>query len=157
MAYGRRKKEGKPLPGTSIKGAGTLTPGLYRGRLELASDGASLLFTSLPHGMHIEQGCPFHGPFNDGVEYDVEIGFVSGCGIKRGKDGKMCAADLLTKEAVTDWYADLGAVLEEAARLKLVFGVPQIIKISLKGELLYDHSRNTALPVCVAPTSSGEV
>lgn len=138
MGYSRKSASttDRPLPGSSIKGAGSLAPGIYYGKFELREK--QLTFIALPHGFHYMEGetaaeaARALAASPSPTTYQVRIKLSPGCGVARTDGGRYYVADSHTKIPRTEQYTDIHEMMQEAAEKKLTFSSPIIVEI--KGE-----------------------
>jgi len=132
--YGRRSGSASPLPGSSIKGAGSLAPGKYVGVFEKRKEG--IVFVSLPAGFHDASELEI---LPEGT-CDVLIALSKGSILLRTDGGRFVLADAQTREWLTEAYADVFSALTEGAEKKLKLSVPIINEIRRAGEIVYERA-----------------
>lgn len=140
MGYNKRPSSFKPLPGSSIKGAGALAPGVYKGFFEAPQRGGTgaWSFVSVPAGFHImwgeDQAQEAAAQVPPGAEATVTIGLSMGTIIARTDGGRLYLADAQTKEALTAQHTELEPLFVEAGEKKLRMASPVICQIDVGGK-----------------------
>jgi hypothetical protein len=136
MAYNKRPSSSSALPGSSIKGAGALPPGVYTGYFEtkrLPGNQTQQTFAAMPHGFHI----------SGGEEYAVTVKLSPGCALRRTDGGRVFMVDVLTGEAMTGMFTDVHEMLAEAAQKKLKLTSPEIVLVQdMDGHIVYKKENN---------------
>lgn len=135
MGYNKRPSTFKPLPGSSIKGAGALAPGVYEGYFEEGKQ--AWTFVSVPAGLHLlwgeEEAQKAVSVIPKGTLCSVRVGLSPGAIIARTDGGRLYLADAQTKEALTAQHTELEPLFAEATSKKLVMASPVICQIDVGG------------------------
>jgi hypothetical protein len=132
------------LPGSSIKGAGALPPGNYRGYFEIKRTLASvsLWFVSMPHGIHYVEDDVNVVDIKVDVAYSVVVALSAGGVIARTDGGRFYIADAHTKEALTGQHSDVHECLIEAGGLKLKLAAPVIQQIREGENVVFQRDKS---------------
>lgn len=139
MAYNKNSAKASGLPGSSIKGAGSLPPGVYTGYFEIKKGGAT--FASMPAGLHSLSDEPEAAlaaqSLDEGTQYAVRIALSAGCIVARTDGGRFYMADAATKAPLTGQHTEIHACLLEAAEKKLKLASPVVVEIKENDNVLF--------------------
>lgn len=148
MAYSKHSSKGSSLPGPSIKGAGALPPGTYRGyfeknRLPGTHPTYQYAFASMPHGIHILEAEAAEALTDSGLEwgreYILRVALSEGGIVARTDGGRFYMADAQSRAPLTAQHGEIHACLVEAAEKKLKLATPVVVEISQNGTIIFQR------------------